>query len=173
MLVQAVLENGVTIESLPGPTAFIPALVASGIKPEQFLFLGFPPRKHNELARFLRSVAALQYTLVFYESPRRIAQFLLTAAEVLGHRQFAVAKELSKKNEKIIRGNLEDLEGILSRETILGELVVVIEGRSKDDASFDQSPPRLETMDDLFTYFKETHNISKNQLKKVLMRKHS
>jgi 16S rRNA (cytidine1402-2'-O)-methyltransferase len=166
ILVQKALENGIDVIPLPGPTACIPALVASGINPGQFLFLGFAPRKNNELKRFLEELKDLTYTLVFYESPRRIEAFLAVAADILGDRSFALAKELSKKNEKIIRGNLLQYNAILSSETILGEIVIVISGRIGEQ---DRPDIQIDTIEDLFEYFKTTHNISKNQLKKVLM----
>jgi 16S rRNA (cytidine1402-2'-O)-methyltransferase len=166
ILVRKALDAGIEIDSLPGPTAFVPALVASGIDSSRFLFLGFPPRKSNQLRRFLLGLKELEYTLVFYESPRRVAAFLAVAADVLGSRDFALAKELSKKNEKIIRGDLLQSEQILAEETVLGEMVIVIAGGVGEQA---EEGLQLQTLDDLFSYFKETHNISKNQLKKVLM----
>jgi len=169
ILVMKAIERGIGIVSLPGPTAFVPALVASGIEPGRFLFLGFPPRKTGELTRFLKKLSSLEYTLVFYESPRRVATFLETAAGVLGNRKFALVKELSKKNEKIIRGGLPQLNEILAAETLLGEMVVIIEGGS--GATGEGEPLQLNTMDDLFAYFKEKHNISRNRLKKILMKR--
>ncbi|MCP4146314.1 MAG: 16S rRNA (cytidine(1402)-2'-O)-methyltransferase [bacterium] len=168
ILVKKAIEEGIPIESLPGPTAFVPALVASGIAADKFLFLGFPPRKKNELKRYLKNISAMEYTLIFYESPRRVEAFLEECAGILGEREFSVAKELSKNNDKIIRGNLQEIKEILSRETILGEIVIIIEGSKEKETT---EKPEINSLDDLFAYFKETHNISKNQLKKVLMKK--
>lgn len=169
ILVKKAIEKGIEIVSLPGPTAFVPALVASGIEPGRFLFLGFPPRKKGELSRFLKNLSMLEFTLVFYESPRRVNAFIETAAAILGSRKFALVKELSKKNEKIIRGKLSQVIDVLADETLLGEMVVIIEGRSGEADA--EEPLQLTCMDDLFTYFKEKHNISRNQLKKVLMKR--
>jgi 16S rRNA (cytidine1402-2'-O)-methyltransferase len=173
ILVKKAIEKGISIVSLPGPTAFVPALVMSGIDPGQFLFLGFSPRKKNELLRYLSGLSKLEYSLVFYESPRRVREFLEIAAEALGNRRFALVKELSKKNEKIIRGSLEELKETLSEETLLGEMVIIIEGNKNrtKDLNENESKLRLDSLDDLFTYFKETHHITKNQLKKILMKK--
>jgi 16S rRNA (cytidine1402-2'-O)-methyltransferase len=170
ILVRKAIDAGVDVVSLPGPTAFVPALVASGIESGQFLFLGFPPRKPGQLKRFLLKIKPLEYSLVFYESPRRTAAFLGAAAEILGSRAFAVVKELSKKREKIIRGNLKDLDAVLAAETLLGEIVIIIEGR-REGITDDEEKLRLETLEDIFSYFKETHNVSKNRLKKVLMKR--
>ena len=122
---------GIPIIPLPGPTAFIPALVASGIDTATFIFLGFPPRRQSELQRFFKSLAALPYTLVFYESPRRVEKFLQNAAAILGGRRFALVKELSKKHEKFIRGRLDEWPIALKDEIILGEMVMIIAGNSQ------------------------------------------
>ena len=143
----------------------------SGIEPGKFLFLGFPPRKSGELKGFLRDIQEFPYTLIFYESPRRVKDFLTTAASVLGHRDFAVVKELSKRYEWAIRGNLGNMERLLKEEEFLGEMVIVVQGYSKDTPGPEKETLKLETMDDLFSYFKENHNISKNQLKKILMKR--
>ena len=169
ILVKKAIHMGVNVVSLPGPTAFAPALVASGINPEKFLFLGFPPRKNGELLKFLKGFAEFEHTLVFYESPRRTGRFLKTAFTVFGNRKFAIIKELSKKNEKIIRGEFKDLEKILNSETILGEIVVIIEGFT--GSSPVKGVPELETMEDIYDYFRKKYNISKNQIKKVLFKK--
>lgn len=169
ILVGEAIASGIDIQSLPGPTAFVPALVASGIDPAQFLFLGFPPRKTGVLKAMLKELRLLSYTLIFYESPRRVSGFLDIAAAVLGNRSFALVKELSKKNEKIIRGSLHALKEILAEETLLGEMVIVIAGASDSERANEKTPLHLNSLDDLFDYFKDNHNISKNQLKKVLM----
>jgi len=171
ILVKRAIAGGVRIVSLPGPTAFVPALVASGINPGRFLFMGFPPRKKSELTRFLKEISTHEYALVFYESPRRVWDFLKTAADVLGNRKFALAKEISKKNETVIRGELGELDTLLAEETILGEMVVIIDGFRADSKEDGEDSLQLNSMEDLFRYFKETHNISKNQLKKILMKK--
>jgi 16S rRNA (cytidine1402-2'-O)-methyltransferase len=169
VLVKKAIAAGVEIISLPGPTAFVPALVGSGIDPARFLFLGFPPRKKSELVKFLKESAPLPYTLVFYESPRRLEDFLRAASDVLGHREFAIAKELSKKHETFIRGNLGDLEETLAGEIILGEVVAVIAGNSGEEEG--ERELRLESREDIFDYFKEKHNISRNHIKGILMKK--
>ncbi len=169
VLVKKAIAANIQINSLPGPTAFVPALAGSGIDPSRFLFLGFPPRKKNDLTRFLKELLCLPYTLVFYESPRRCVEFLGTAADVLGERDFAIAKELSKKHETFIRGNLKDLDTILSAETILGEVVVVVSGNTGDMT--EEERLQIESREDIFDYFKEKHNIPRNQIKRVLMKK--
>jgi len=169
ILVRRAIAAGIEVIPLPGPTAFIPALVASGIDPQRFLFLGFPPRRQGDLQRFLGELAALPFTLVFYESPRRLGDFLKIAAAVLGDRSFALAKEVSKKHEKILRSSLAQWPALLEQETILGEMVVVVAGRS--DAPRQEEAPRFEDIDDLYDFFNRRFGLGKNALKKVLMKK--
>ena len=169
ILIQKAITNQVPVISLPGPTAFIPALVASGIDTQRFIFLGFPPRRQSDLRRFFKSLAPLPYTLVFYESPRRVEKFLQNAAAVLGERRFAMAKELSKKHEKIMRGRLDEWPAALKDETILGEMVMVIAGNTQVQPL--EPAPRLQSIEDIYAYFRERHGLGKNQLKKILMKK--
>ena len=169
ILVQKAIAAGIEVIPLPGPTAFIAGLVASGIDPHRFLFLGFPPRKRNELQRFLENLAPLPYTLVFYESPRRLEKFLAIAAAALGDRSFALAKEVSKKHEKIIRSSLEQWPRLREGETILGEMVVIIAGCSA--ASLQEPAPRFDDIDDLYAFFSRRYGLGKNALKKILMKK--
>ena len=169
ILIRKAIERGIAVIPLPGPTAFVPALVASGIDPQRFLFLGFPPRRRADLLDLLKSLASMPYTMVFYESPRRTREFLGSAAVVFGERPFALAKELSKMHEKVIRGRLDEWATALNGETVLGEMVIVIagnpQGRIKEPA------PELASIEDLYTFFKERHGLGKNELKKILMKK--
>ncbi len=169
LLVRRAIQAGIAVVPLPGPTAFVPALVASGIDPRRFLFLGFPPRTRGELRRFLAEVSTLPYTLVLYESPRRLEKFLAAAAEVLGDREFALAKEVSKKHEKIVRSSLGHWQAALEAETILGEIVVVVAGAA--GGGREESAPAFATIDDLYAYFQQRFGMGKNELKKVLMKR--
>jgi len=169
ILIKAAIDRDINVIPLPGPTAFLPALVASGIFPGKFNFLGFPPRQKKKLHNNLEQFCDLKQTLIFFESPRRIEGFLATAFEVLGDRQFAIAKEISKKNEKIIRGNLKNLNHLIQNEILLGEMVVIIEGSNSKSKS--TQSPKIENLQDIFDYFKHHHAISKNELKKALMKR--
>ena len=159
----------IAVIPLPGPTAFIPALAASGIDPRRFLFLGFPPRGAGELRRFLEELAHLPYTLVFYESPRRLCRLLEAAAAALGDREFALAKEVSKKHEKIVRSTLARWRVVMDEETILGEMVLVIAGGTGEVNREDT--PEFADIDDLYAFFQRRFGMGKNALKKVLMKK--
>jgi 16S rRNA (cytidine1402-2'-O)-methyltransferase len=169
ILVRRAVEAGIAVVPLPGPTAFVPALVASGIDPQRFLFLGFPPRRTGEQQRLLQTLEPLPYTLVFYESPRRVQDFLRCAAAVLGGRPFAIARELSKKHERIIRGRLTEWSAALQGEAVLGEVVVIIAGSHGSPRAVEA--PRLQSLEDIYAYFQERHGLGKNAIKAVLMKK--
>lgn len=168
ILIEESINNGVQIESLPGPTAFVPALTSSGISPEQFLFMGFSPRKSGRLDTWLRQLEELEYTLIFYESPKRVENFLNSAFNIFGNRKFSISKELSKKNEKTIRGDLQDWKKLLETEKLLGEFVIIIKG---NEGKIKKKTPEIDSMDDIYKYFLQNYNISKNSLKKKLMKK--
>ncbi|MCX6556246.1 MAG: 16S rRNA (cytidine(1402)-2'-O)-methyltransferase [Candidatus Aminicenantes bacterium] len=170
ILIAKAIARNIPVIPLPGPTAFVPALVASGIDPRRFIFLGFPPRGRNDLHTFCKSLAPLPYTMVFYESPRRSEEFLRSAAAVFGARPFALAKELSKKHETIIRGRLDEWPQALKDQTILGEIVIVIAGTGAK-AHPVEPPPLLRSIEDVYVYFRERHGLGKNLLKKILMQK--
>jgi 16S rRNA (cytidine1402-2'-O)-methyltransferase len=125
-LVDACLEAGLSVEVLPGPSAIVTALASSGLPTHAFYFGGFLPRKRGPLARRLESLADLDATLVFYESPRRTAATLAAASEVLGPRQAAVARELTKMYEEVVRGTLPGLAEAFEDRQLKGEVVIVI-----------------------------------------------
>jgi 16S rRNA (cytidine1402-2'-O)-methyltransferase len=170
ILIAKAIAKNIPVIPLPGPTAFVPALVASGIDPRRFIFLGFPPRGRNDRRDFCKSLAPLPYTMVFYESPRRCEEFLRSAAAEFGARPFALAKELSKKHETIVRGRLDEWPEALKDETILGEVVIVIAGCGAQARPV-EPPPLLQSIEDVYAYFRERHGVGKNQLKKILMQK--
>jgi 16S rRNA (cytidine1402-2'-O)-methyltransferase len=112
---------------IPGPSAVITALVASGLPTEPFYFGGFLPRKAKAQRERMESLAALDATLVFYESPKRLAKTLALCAEVWGDRQAAVARELTKIHEETVRAPLPKLAAEFeARDSIKGEIALVI-----------------------------------------------
>ena len=128
-LVRAALQEDIEISAVPGPSALIMALVLSGLPVHAFTFRGFPPRKSAARKRFLAVDQASPHTLIFYESPYRLAAFLQDALEVYGDRQAAVANDLTKKFELVTRGSLSELvEQFGGKEKLLGEYTVVIAG---------------------------------------------
>lgn len=126
-LVRAVIEAGLEVTMVPGPTALVMAVVLSGLPTHAFTFRGFAPRKGGPRRRFLAVDAKSPHTLVFYESPYRLRAFLEDALTVLGDRRAAVAKELTKVFESVRRGRISELLDRLE-ERPKGEFVIVIEG---------------------------------------------
>ena len=129
-LVRAALEAGVEVTMIPGPTAFVMALVLSGLPTHSFTFRGFAPRKPGRRQRFLAIDKASPHTLIFYESPHRLRAFLTDAIEVFGDRRAALAKELTKMFESVKRGALSELLAGLEEKS-KGEYVIVIEGAAQ------------------------------------------
>jgi 16S rRNA (cytidine1402-2'-O)-methyltransferase len=130
LLVRACLQSGVNVTSLPGPTAFIPALVQSGFPTDRFVFEGFLPHKKGRKSR-LSQLAEETKTIVLYESPHRILKTLAQCAQVMGSdRQASISRELTKAFEETVRGTLEELEAHFTTHTPKGEFVLVIQGKN-------------------------------------------
>lgn len=129
LLVRECIKAGVPVECLPGPTAFIPALVNSGIPSDHFVFEGFLPHKKGRQTK-LRELAGEEKTMVFYESPFRLIKTLSQLSEVLGEERFAcVSRELTKLYEENARGSLKELIAHFGKKTVKGEIVIIVEGR--------------------------------------------
>ena len=129
LLVRECIRSGIEVECLPGATAFIPALVNSGLPADRFVFEGFLPHKKGRKSR-LEKMAGYEYTMILYESPFRLVKTLTQLAEYLGNdRRASVSRELTKIYEETIRGTLGDLIQQLSERNIKGECVIVVEGK--------------------------------------------
>jgi 16S rRNA (cytidine1402-2'-O)-methyltransferase len=127
LLVREAVANGIRVEPIPGPSAPLAALVASGLPPYPFTFAGFPPPKSGKRRTFYRKLGELPHTLVFFESPHRILASLEDARAELGDRPAALARELTKLHEEVLRGSLSEIAAELEgREAIKGELVLVV-----------------------------------------------
>ena len=128
ILVRAALAQGIPLTAIPGPTALIMAVVLSGLPVHSFTFRGFGPRKHGARKHWLAVDAASPHTLIFYESPHRLQAFLEDALEVFGDRQTAVANDLTKKFEMVLRGTISEVIEMIKKEPPRGEYSVVIAG---------------------------------------------
>jgi 16S rRNA (cytidine1402-2'-O)-methyltransferase len=129
LLVRAVLQAELTVETLPGATAFVPALVNSGLPTDKFVFEGFLPHKKGRQTR-IQQLAEESRTIVFYESPYRLVKTLGQLKEVFGEdRQAAVSRELSKLFEETQRGTLQELEQHFGQKAVKGEIVLVVQGK--------------------------------------------
>ena len=126
-IITAAIENEIKIIPLPGPTAFVPVLVASGMPTHEFVFEGFLPHKKGRRTK-LERLRTEQRTIVLYESPHRILKTLTELLEYCGDRRVVVGREMTKIYEEIIRGNLSDVVKDFSTRIIKGEFVIVLQG---------------------------------------------
>jgi len=139
-LVALCLERGLPVEALPGPNAAITALTISGLPTLRFSFEGFLPRKKGARHKALQELATDGRTLIFYESPMRVLETLADIREVLGDRRAALARELTKKFEEVLRGKISEIIGELGARVVKGEIVLVVEGATPGEAAaFDES----------------------------------
>ncbi|HRC84593.1 MAG TPA: 16S rRNA (cytidine(1402)-2'-O)-methyltransferase [Thermoanaerobaculia bacterium] len=130
-LVRAAIELGARVEPVPGASAILTALVASGLPPYPFTFAGFPPPRAGKRRAFFRELAPLPHTVIFFESPHRLLASLEDARHELGDRPAALGRELTKLYEEVLRGRLSEIEAELAgRPAIKGELVLVV-GRAE------------------------------------------
>lgn len=135
LLVRTCIEAGVEVETLPGATAFVPALVQSGFPCDRFCFEGFLPQKKGRLRR-LQQLVDEERTMIFYESPYRVVKLLEQLIAVMGvDRPVSVSRELTKKFEETVRGTLAEVAAHFTRKEPKGEFVVIVAGKGKDNHS--------------------------------------
>ena len=133
-LVAAAAEAGLRVTVLPGPSAVTTALIISGLPSDRFVFEGFLPRKAGDRSRRLAELAAERRTLVFFESPRRLAATLAELAPAFGPaRRAAICRELTKTHEEVLRGSLTELAAA-AQDGLLGEVTLVVEGAPSGQA---------------------------------------
>jgi 16S rRNA (cytidine1402-2'-O)-methyltransferase len=129
LLIRACLQNQIEVECLPGATAFVPALVNSGLPTDHFIFEGFLPHKKGRKIK-LEKLAQESYTIVLYESPFRLVKTLNQLIEYFGdERQVSVSRELTKIHEETIRGSIREILTHFENQTIKGEIVIILSGK--------------------------------------------
>jgi 16S rRNA (cytidine1402-2'-O)-methyltransferase len=129
-LVKAALEAGHAVSPVPGPSAPIAALAASGLPTDSFLYLGYLPRKSSERRDFVGQVSNLTYTLIFFETPHRLRESLVDLEVVLGDRQICAAREISKVHEEFVRGRISEVRAHFTAHEPRGEFVLVVAGQT-------------------------------------------
>jgi len=125
-LIAAAIERGVPVVPVPGPSALVAALVVSGLPTDRFLFLGFLPRVSSDRRKLLRSVADVPFTLVLHEAPHRLLASLEDLRVVLGDRRLAVAREMTKLHEEVVRGRISEVARVFEERGPRGEFTLVI-----------------------------------------------
>lgn len=128
LLVRETIKEGLNVNCLPGATAFVPALVTSGLPSDRFVFEGFLPHKKGRHTR-MKTLAEEERTIIFYESPHRLLKTLEQLQECFGDREAAIAREISKLYEETVRGKLSELILHFQEHVVKGEFVLVVEGK--------------------------------------------
>ncbi len=178
MLLRACTEGGVPVDVLPGPTAFVPALVLSGFTLDTFSFHGFLPRKGRARREALRLLEEASGTVVLYVSPHRLGRDLEDLAEALGDREAMLARELTKLHQETIRGKLPELSEEMERNPRKGEFVLVIatapaEINPAEKGQWQQEAQVLRErglpVSEVVKVVKERYGIPKNAIKKWLL----
>jgi 16S rRNA (cytidine1402-2'-O)-methyltransferase len=135
-LIREAIQAGIRVIPIPGVSAVVAALSASGLPMHNFAFNGFLPAKVGQRRDVLKMCEAEKRTMVFYESPQRLKACLKDIREIMGPRRLVVARELTKIHEEFIRGTIDDIEQELSERTIKGEITLVIEGKTNDNNDY-------------------------------------
>ena len=138
LLVKTAIENGISVSTISGSSAFINALVASGLPTDHFYFYGFLSKKGNDAKKALEDMLEREETLIFYESPHHIEETIKLLHSVFGDCRCVIARELTKLNEEFIRGSLLELIE-LDFSTLKGEMVILVEGKSQSDSEINDS----------------------------------
>lgn len=146
LLVRECVQHGIEVQTLPGATAFVPALVSSGLPCDKFCFEGFLPQKKGRQTRMER-LKEEERSMILYESPRRLAKTLRQLMEIVGEgRRVCVSREISKLHEEHVRGTLKEVTEHFERVEPLGEIVIILEGRMDDADAADKK--ETDTHDD-------------------------
>ena len=134
LLVNLAVKNGIQIVPIPGPTAFVTALVISGLPTDRFVFEGFLPVKSGRRGKRLQFLKEESRTMIFYESPHRVLKTLNEMQQIFGDRRVSLSRELTKKFEETMRGKISELKAELEGKSIKGEFVLVVAGWSEENA---------------------------------------
>jgi len=129
VLIKRAIEENITVIPIPGPSAFVCALVGSGLPMDEFVFVGFLPHKKGRKTK-LKKLSKEERTIILYESPHRLIKTLNEILEIFGDREIAVAKELTKIHEEFFRGKISEVLKKLTPDKIKGEFVIVISGKT-------------------------------------------
>lgn len=176
ILTKLCLENNIAVSTISGSSAFINALVRSGLDTTHFYFHGFLSAKENEAKEELESLKAKSETLIFYESPHRIMKTLKLLLEVLGDRKVSLQRELTKINEENIIGNLSELAS-LEESTLKGEMVIIAEGNKVESDSLNDEKiialvnslvTKGLSKKDAIDFVSDTFKVRKNHIKDII-----
>ena len=175
ILLRRAMDEGLPVDVLPGPSAVIPAVLLSGLKPQPFMFVGFPPEKHGERVKLFEAVKGVNATLCFYVSPHKAARDIGEMIEIFGDREASLVREISKVYQESIAGTLSViLEKV--NEGVRGELVLVVEGALEgvNDSWKPEALAMLKdgmTARDIASKISERYVVSRNEVKRFIISK--
>lgn len=175
LLVKEMIANDIAVSTISGSSAFINALVASGLSSKHFYFYGFLSPKDNEAKEEISALKDFRNTLIFYEAPHRIIRTINLLKDGLGNREVCLARELTKINEEYIRGSLDELSSI-EEDTLKGEMVIIVDGNKEETMINDEEiTSRVDyfvklglSQKDAISVVSEEFKINKNYIKKLL-----
>ena len=130
-LIQMAIEQDISVIPIPGPSAVIAALSVAGLPTDSFLFKGFLPHKSKKRRDLLQQLEGVRETLILYESPHRISETLQDILEILGDREIALTRELTKVYEEVFRGKVSDVLQQIGAKTLKGEITLVVSGKTR------------------------------------------
>jgi 16S rRNA (cytidine1402-2'-O)-methyltransferase len=138
------IEQDISVIPIPGPSAVIAALSVAGLPTDSFLFKGFLPHKSKKRRDLLQQLEGVRETLIVYESPHRISQTLQDILEILGDREIALTRELTKVYEEVLRGKVSDVLRQIGEKTLKGEITLIVSGKTRKEirAHFSDGMPQ-------------------------------
>ncbi|MFB0972807.1 MAG: 16S rRNA (cytidine(1402)-2'-O)-methyltransferase [Neofamilia sp.] len=169
-IIKACIDSKIKVNVLPGPSAFVVALVASGLNTDRFTFIGFLPEKSSQRKKELNSIKKYKETLIFYEAPHRISDTLGDIYEIFGNRKVSICRELTKLYEEIIRDDLSHIIQNIDHITIKGEFVIVVEGYEEEIVEVDTKSELMSLISQGYTkkeaikMVSEKFNLRKNEV---------
>jgi len=171
VLIERAVQEGISVVSVPGPSALTAAISLSGLPIKEFTFVGFLPPKKNQRRKMLDELSMEKRILVFYEAPHRILETLEDMSEIFGERNAALVRELTKIHEEALRGSLADILRMLDNKTIAGEYVLIVEGKRKEEVSFEDALSEVRALmkkgkgrKEAVKMVAEQYGLSKNEL---------
>jgi 16S rRNA (cytidine1402-2'-O)-methyltransferase len=169
-IVKYIIEKGFKVVPIPGATAFIPALIISGINPYPFLFFGFLNNKSEKRKKQLEKLKRANYTIIFYEAPHRLVKTLNDIKEIMGDRIVCISREITKLHEEVFRGKVSDY--LKNQEKIIkGEYVIIVEGNNDQEINDEEICKEIEfyikegySQKEAIKEVANHHNVSKNKV---------
>lgn len=165
VVVKAAIENNIEIIPIPGACAAINALISSGMKTNEFIFIGFLPVNNKEKKEKLEEIKKYTQTIILYEAPHKLLSTLKIMLEEIGNRNICLAKEITKIHEEYIRGKISEVIEKISEPR--GEYVLILEGNDKNEEKINKENLNRLTLEEHFEYYKNQNLDKKEIIKKI------